>query len=90
MKWELQLPLTQPKTQFIKESPSRKWLQHGHVSVHRSLPPGGTTNSSSHDAHRRIFCSVTLETPPFRLPHVTLTLDLTLLEFFNYTTSTAG
>jgi len=29
-----------------------------------------------------------LETPPFRLPPVTLTLDLTLLEFFNYTTST--
>lgn len=51
----------------------------------------------------RIFCNVTLETPPFRLPTpppavplrsvpppVTLTLDLTLLEFFNYTTSASS
>lgn len=110
MKWELLLPgcttnsaprSLPPSTTHCGRPLPSDWqrshqvdLQLGHVSLHRWLPPA---------ACWRIFCNVTLETPPFRLPTpppavplrsvpppVTLTLDLTLLEFFNYTTSASS
>lgn len=73
MKWELLLPgcttnsppRPRSTTHCGRPLPS-DWqrsrqvdLQLGHVSLHRCLP---------HAACWRIFCNVTLETPPFRLP----------------------